>query len=443
MTAEKEINYSEILKFWAPLAMMWVAMSLEMPVINSIVARMGEPKENLAIFGVVFSMSLIIEGPIIQMLSAATALFSGYGNYRRMSAFLLASLVILTSIHLFCSMPQVFSFIARNLLRLDEDFIHSARITFLLMLPWTPSIGYRRMWQGVLIRAGRTYAVTAIMVLRIAATFAVLFAGFFFTDFKGCYIAALSLSIGVIAGAVSAGIFASPTIAAAKKSEEYEPPVISWKNLIVFYTPLALTSFVTMANRPVISAGISRGLFPLESLAAWPVIISFVFLFQSFPLSFQEAAIALIGSKKTNRLLFRSIIAIGAASLLIYLAAVLTPFGRVIFLSVLSGLPEELISISIIPLLLMTLVSFASPAIAWLRAVNIRKGTTGNVAFAVAINLFFVFLTITAINSLFSLPGIMTAAISYTAAVCAEALFLAMRTKEDNTAQPGVRACRG
>lgn len=429
MTLEKELNYTDILKFWAPLAMMWVVMSLEMPVINAVIARMSFPKENLAIFGVVFSISLIIEGPIIQMLSAATALSSNYSSYKKLSYFLFFSLVLLTSIHLLCAAPPVFNFIAKNLLNLREDFIEPARISFLIMLPWTAAIGYRRMWQGVLIRDGRTYAVTAIMIFRIIVTMSVLFAGFFLTSMRGSHIAALSLSAGVSAGAVSAGLLASSTIKKRKKEEDpgSKNTGITWSYLFIFYAPLALTSFVTMANRPIISAGITRALFPIESLAAWPVVLSFVFLFQSFPLSFQEAAIALI-SEKNMKKLKNTIVGIGFTSAFIFLAAVITPFGRKIFLSVISGLPDSLIKLSLFPLLLMTLVSFATPAIAWLRAVNIREGTTANIAWAVAVNLTFVSLTLAVINLFFSISGIMAAAISYTSAVCVEALFLAVRT---------------
>ena len=433
MTIEKELTYKEILRFWTPLALMWIVMALEMPVINSAVARMADAKENLAIFGIVFSISLIIEGPIIQMLSAANALSTSYNNYKRLSKFLLFFVIILTSIHIFLCIPQVFSFITKNLFKLNDDFITPAWITLVIMIPWTAAIGYRRMWQGVLIRAGRTYSVTAIMVLRILATFLVLFTGFFFTTIRGSYVAAASLSIGVTTGAIAAGIFASKTIE-GKKRVSGDSTAISWKSLLIFYIPLALTSFVLMANRPIISAGIARGMLPLESLAAWPVVYSFLSLFQSIPYSFQEAAIALISDKKSNRMLLNSIIAIGSITLLLYILAVLTPFGRVLFLSKISGLPTDLISISIIPLIIITTVLFAVPAIAWLRAVNIHRKTTGNVAIAVGINLTTVVLTMTLLNTFFSIPGIRAAAISFSVAVCAEAIFLIIATKRKNSA---------
>lgn len=430
MTTEKELTYKKIFIFWAPLSFMWVAMALEKPIINSVIARMPFATENLAIFGVVFALSLIIEGPIIQMLSAANALSTSYDNYKRLSRFLLFIILILTAIHILICVPQVFNFIAKKLLNLNDDFITPARITLIIMIPWAPAIGYRRMWQGVLIRAGRTYSATIIMIIRIIATIIALFIGYFFTDIRGSYIAAASLSVGVITGAIIAAIFASKTIQ-EKKIQSDNTPVISWKDLFVFYMPLALTSFVTMSSRPIISAGITRGLLPIESLAAWPVTYSFVFLFLSFPYSFQEAAIALFSGKKNNRMLLNSIIAIGAITVFVYAAAVLSPFGRVFFLSKISGLPEYLISISITPLIIMIIVSSVVPVITWLRAVNIHEKTTSTIAIAVFINLTVVVLTMTLLNMFFSIVGITAAAISFAAAVSAEAVFLIIATKRN------------
>ena len=429
IATEKELTYKQIFIFWVPLSLMWIVMALEKPIINSVIARMPYATENLAIFGVVFALSLIIEGPIIQMLSAANALSTSYNNYKRLSRFLLFIILAITSIHILLCIPQVFDFIAKKLLNLNDDFITPARITFMIMIPWAPAIGYRRMWQGVLIRAGKTYSVTAIMILRIIATIIALFIGYFFTDIRASYIAAGSMSIGVITGAIVACIFALRTIQEKKVSSD-NTPAISWKDLIAFYIPLALTSLVTMANRPILAAGITRGFLPVESLAAWPVIHSFVFLFLSIPYSFQEAAIALLSSKKNNRLLLNSIIVIGLLTLLVYAAAVLTPFGRVFFMEKISGLPEELISISVTPLLILIIACFAVPTITWLRAVNIHKKTTSRIAIAVVINLTVIVSAMTLLNLFFSMQGIKAAAISFAAAVCAEAFFLVIVTRK-------------
>ena len=52
-------------------------MGIEIPMISAIVARMGNAEGQLAAFGgVVFPLALLIEAPVIMMLTASTALCS-------------------------------------------------------------------------------------------------------------------------------------------------------------------------------------------------------------------------------------------------------------------------------------------------------------------------------------------------------------------------------
>ncbi len=422
-----DLTYIKIIKFWFPLALMWIVMALEMPIINSIVARMDNPKENLAVFGVIFSLALIIEGPIIQMLSASTAIATYYNNYRRLLSFMHTAALSLTMIHFICAIPFFFDRIALNILGISPELVPQARRAFWLMLPWTASIGYRRMWQGVLIQHGRTVSVTISMILRIAVTCSVLFGGFYLDILSGAELAAVSLTTGVIGGALFAGIFASVTIKKMKEKET-EREAVSWKKLIVFYIPLALTSFITMANRPVLTGGITRAMDPLESLAVWPVVISFMFLFQGFPLSFQEAAISLLGKKENTARLKKFIIFLSLFTFMFYMLIVLSPLKNFL-LKTITGLTDELIQLSVIPFLILSILPLVTSSIAWMRAVNIKNGTTINLAVAVFVNFSTLFTFVIILNSFFDLNGAVLAAISYALSIVAEALYLHYRSR--------------
>ena len=429
---KKDITYSYIIKFWTPLALMWIVMALEMPVINSFVARMPHPKENLAVFGVVFSLALIIEGPIIQMLSAATAVATHYRNYKRLLNFMHAAAGILTLIHLICALPPVFSYIASNLLNIDSYLIPSAQKAFIFMLPWTASIGYRRMWQGVLIQDGRTVAVTISMLLRMTVTCAVVITGYYTGLIPGSLIAAVSLTVGVTGGAVFAAMFARKTIVSMKQTETKQK-TISYKKLFYFYFPLAMTSFITMANRPVLTAGISRAAEPLESLAVWPVIISFMFLFQGFPLSFQETAISLMKNRENIPKLRKFVIFLSSFTLMFYTAVIFSPLKNIVLKNVM-GLKVELIELSMLPLIILMGLTFVTGLIAWLRAVNIKSDKTVNLASAVFVNFTTLLVSVFLLNSFFNLNGAVLAASAYTVSVCAEALFLLIKTGRTDTA---------
>ena len=68
---------------WLPLAVMWILMAVEQPIIAAVVARMSEAKLQLAAFGLTFSLALFFSGPVVQMLAAGTAIADSQQNYKR------------------------------------------------------------------------------------------------------------------------------------------------------------------------------------------------------------------------------------------------------------------------------------------------------------------------------------------------------------------------
>ena len=62
----------------------WLMMSIEGPFVAAIIARLDDPKYNLAAFGVAFAVAILVESPVIMILSASTALVAGPLSYRRL-----------------------------------------------------------------------------------------------------------------------------------------------------------------------------------------------------------------------------------------------------------------------------------------------------------------------------------------------------------------------
>src|SRR6056297_2079712 len=111
-----ELNQKRIFFLWVPLAAMWVFMAIEQPGINAIIARLANAKQNLAAYGVTLSISLIIEAPIIQMLSAATALADGRRNYLKLLRFMHFMAVGLTVVHVILALTPLYTLLLRNVL---------------------------------------------------------------------------------------------------------------------------------------------------------------------------------------------------------------------------------------------------------------------------------------------------------------------------------------
>jgi hypothetical protein len=69
-----KLSQRSILAFWTPLAATWVMMATEGPFIAAVIARLPDPTYNLAAHGVAFALAVLIEAPVMMLMSAATSL---------------------------------------------------------------------------------------------------------------------------------------------------------------------------------------------------------------------------------------------------------------------------------------------------------------------------------------------------------------------------------
>ena len=74
LASEPPLASGQIARFWSPLAATWVMMALEGPFLAAAIARLPDPKLNLAAHGVAFAIAIVIEAPVMMMMSTSTAL---------------------------------------------------------------------------------------------------------------------------------------------------------------------------------------------------------------------------------------------------------------------------------------------------------------------------------------------------------------------------------
>jgi hypothetical protein len=449
MQHEKNMSQKELFLFWLPLAAMWILMAIEQPLVSAGMARMPDAAENLAAFGICFSLALIIEGPIIQMLSAATALCGNRENFRSLLKFMHFLGAGLTMIHLLVAIPVIFRFICGTLMGVPDNLITLSHRAFLIMTPWTLAIGYRRLLQGVLIKYRKTIAIPLSMAIRITASIIMVILGVRSTVLKGAEMGALTMAIAVNVGAIATWLLVRPELKSLPNAADENMPyggdrdVKSFREIVWFYIPLGLTSLITLVARPILTAGIARGPFPVESLAVWPVITGFLFLFQSSLLSNQEAVIALLNKGVDHSGMRRFTITISIIIGGLFFLIALSPLAEWWYTNP-AGLDATLLSYALMPNLAIGLVPLISGFLAWHRGVQISRGKTGTVARAVVINILVLTGSITIFSLLLNfaymkeilwvtnLPlifsGATAGALSFTAAVLFEMLYLRKRT---------------
>ena len=420
MAGNVSLTPVRIFCFWVPLAAMWWMMAFEHPMVAAVISRLPKPEPNLAIFGVTFSIALIIESPIIMLLTAGTALARDKCSYGRLLCFTHIMATVLTALHLVIGLTPVYPFIMGDLLGVPTELVEASRPTFLIMTPWTAAIAYRRLWQGVLIRFHRTGVVPLTIISRLVAGGITLAFGLWKHCLRGADLGALALSIGVTAAAITAYCFVRSTVREHLSNPSPEDKPLPWGSLLEFYVPLALTSLINLVGRPLIIVGIARAAQPLESLAVWPVIMGALFLGRSLAFSYQEVVVALMDDKPSFERLRRFTIGLSLTLSSSFALVVLTPFAGIFYENIL-GLSSELVAFAILPTLTLTLVPGLEVLISWRRALFIHFKQTRTITQAVGFNV--VVLTgfmLGAVALLPLAPGTIIAAVSLTASVVAQ-----------------------
>ena len=374
-----------ITRFWSPLAATWIMMSLEGPVLAALIARLPDPKINLAAYGIAFSIAILVEAPVMMLMSAATALVRDRDSYRRLRIFTHGLNALATLPLCLFLIPAVFDALVGRLLNLPPDVADLTYGALWFFVPWTAAIGYRRFVHGVMIRAGATRRVAAGTLCRLGAmtgTAVVLFASL---DLPGAWLGPASLVTGVLVEAVAARWMGA---AAIRRTLAIPGPpgagagTLTYRGILTFYYPLALTSVIGLATHPMLTFFMGRAQAPLESLAVYPVLGALSFIFRAVGLSYQEAAIALLGNDlEHRRAVGRFAVGLALACSLGLAVFVFDPFFRLWFETV-SGLAPDLAAYARVPLLLLVPLPALSVWLSYQRAVNVLRRRTNPITVA-------------------------------------------------------------
>lgn len=377
----QRLTFPHIFKFWAPLAATWLMMAVEGPFLAAIIARLADPKFNLAAYGVAYSFALIIEAPIIMIMSASTALVENRFSLIKLRNFTYWLNGGITCLMLIFLIPHVFFFVTSDLIGLPPEVSQLTFYATLILLPWPGAIGYRRFYQGILIRNNLTRRVAYGTIVRLMTMSCTAIGLYLYGDLSGVVVGAAALSAGVVSEAAASRIMSWKVTKELMRIETGEREV-TYAGIARFYYPLALTSMIALGVHPLVTFFVGQSRSAIESLAVLPVITSLVFIFRSLGLSYQETAISLIGRgwhdydkvKEFAFLLFFSVVA--GLGLIAF-----TPAAEIWF-GVISGLSQELTRFSRIPLMIMCIMPGLSVILSFQRAILVSSHKTAPITWA-------------------------------------------------------------
>jgi hypothetical protein len=375
-------------------------------------------------------------------MSASTALVEDSETYRRLRNFANTLNLVSTGLLLLVLIPSVYNGLMRGLIGLPSEVADLTYGALWILLPWPAAIGYRRFLHGLLIRSGRTRLVAIGTVFRLsgmAGTALVLYTVF---ELPGAWVGAASLSMGVMSEMLATRIMAVGTVRELRartgavgvtpagpgdgveptssrpspaRAPGESPAHEGYRAIATFYYPLALTSLIGLTVQPMLTFFMGRAPSPVESLAVFPVVHSLSFLFRALGLSFQEAAIALMGKRFEHfpeLARFATVLGIVASGGFALVA--FTPLADFWFVTV-SGLSEELAAFAYTPTRIMALLPALSVLLSFQRAILVQGRRTRPITVATVIEVVTIALLFPFFGWGIGLVGVTAAAIAFMA----------------------------
>ena len=423
MSHSKTISLKDVYRLWLPLAGSWLLMGIESPMLAAFVARMVSPEITLATWGsLVYPISLVVEGPIIMLLTASTALVKDMSSYKKLFKYMLTMSLVLTLIHILIAFTPIFFFVARDLMNVPESLLEPGKIGLQIMTPWTLMIAWRRLNQGVMIKHGSSNMVAIGTSIRLITLVLVLSYGRWFSNLSGIVAGSSAVALAVTAEAIYAQLAVRKILRKTLPKENVSNQ-ITRKSFTKFYLPLAITPLASLLIHPAGSAGMSRMPEALPSLAAWPVVYGLVFITRSMGFAFNEVVVALLPrpNGKYELLRFTRILAFSTSAFLGLLA--LTPIGSYWFIYI-SGLSSGLAHLSSITLIFAVIMPSYQVYQAWYAGLLVNKNQTNGISYAVLVYAIIAIIGLWIGTHFASFPGIYWAVNVFVFAGLSQTLYL-------------------
>ena len=424
-----QLSLKKIFIFWLPLGATWLMMAVEGLFLAALIARLAEPKFNLAAYGVAFAFALIIEAPIIMIMSASTALVKDRHSFYKLKMFTYTLNALITIVMVIIVIPPIFYFITEDLIRLPHNVSYLTHIATIILLPWPAAIGYRRFYQGILIRNDMTRRVAYGTVIRLGTMVMTAFIFYFYFNVPGVVVGSTALSVAVLAEAVASRFMVSEILMKLNDEPSIEDEKLTYRAIYTFYYPLALMSLLSLGVQPFVTFLVVQSRMAIESLAVLPVITSFVFIFRALGLSYQEVIIARIGDDKSGYIPLRNfaIILAGSLSLILILIA-FTPLSYIWFKDI-SGLSGALSVFASTPLKIMAIIPALTILISFQRAVLVSDKNTRPITWGTAIEFALIVIVMLLCINIFSLVGAIAATTAFVLGRAAANFYLAFYAK--------------
>jgi hypothetical protein len=403
-------------------------MSAEGPTVSAAINRLPDEVVMLAAMGLVTSLSVTIESPIINMLATSTALGRDRRAYLLLRRFTIHWMIALTAISVLVAYTSLFDLVVRRWMGVPENVAEWVRPGLRIMIFWSAAIGWRRFLQGILIRFKQTRKIAWGTAVRLAASGGTVICLAWLSELPGVVTGSIALMAGVIAEALYATVVTRPLV-----RREFGPDSVpqgeelTYRDLLRFHLPLAATSVLILMVQPMVAFSLARLAQPTLSLASWPVLFQLMLMARAAALALPEVVIALAEGGENIQRIRQFSLTLAVVNTVVMLLFVLTPLVD-LYLRGVQDVDPEVGQRVRSGLLLFAPLPALQVFISWVRGLLIHEKRTGLVNAGMFVNLAATG-AVLFLGVVTGWPGISAAALSLTAAAALELAFLWWRAK--------------
>jgi hypothetical protein len=382
----------------------------------------------LAAMGIVFSIAVAIESPIINLLATSTAQVRDRASFCLVRRFTVHWMVGLTAIATVVALNPLFDLLVVRWLGTPPQVAAFVQPGLMVMIPWSAAIAWRRFLQGILIAHSRTRMVAWGTAIRLLGSGGTAIGLALWGEVSGVLVGTIALIVGVLFEALFATWAVQPILARELAVDTAGNPYrLTYGGLLSFHIPLASASVLTLLMQPLVTACLARLDRPVETLAAWPMIFQFMLLARAMAFALPEVVIALSprsGSELALRRFSWTMTWVSLGGMLLFGATPLAHF----YLSSIQSAAPGVVDVATLGFLLLIPLPPLSTLTSWYRGLLIHRRNTTAVNKAMMIRL-----AVTAVVLVLGLwmraPGIATAAAAIVLSSAAELGGLAFSVK--------------
>ncbi len=419
-----KLSQLDVIGFWLPLFASWLLMTAEGPIVSASINRLPREEIMLAAQGIITSLSVTIESPIINMLATATALTRDRRSYLLLRRFTIHWMVALTALTMLIAFTPFFNVVVVQWMGTPPEIAQWVRPGMQIMTLWSAAIAWRRFLQGVLIHFGQTRLVAWGTAVRLLASGGTAVGMAVWSGLPGVYVGSSALMAGVLAEAIYATIVIRPLVRTHLATDDDEAE-LTYRELFWFHLPLAGTSVLTLFTQPLVTTSLNRLPNPTPSLAAWPIVFQVLLMTRAAAFALPEVVIALTRNRDSYIPIRRFTLFLTAASLVGMLLLIFTP-ALPYYIFVIQDTTLEVGQLVETGVMVFVLLPAVTVLVSWLRGLLIGRRATRAINLGMLINLI-ITAVVLVLGVQMQWPGIPTAAVALTVATAAELLFLHLR----------------